>query len=215
MKKRYADMSGQRYGRLVAVEYADSDKDGNARWRCRCDCGGETISTRKNLKSGSSASCGCLRDERALAATTKHGMTKSPEYVAWKGMKVRCYRKSEPSYHRYGGRGITVCRRWREGEGSLSGFECFFADMGSRPSPEHSVDRYPDKDGNYEPRNCRWATPIDQGNNAGHNVVVEFRGRSQTLSQWARELGFPRHLPSQRLRRGWSVERTLTAPVIS
>lgn len=96
-----------------------------------------------------------------------HGMTNSPEYVSWMAMRNRCLNPRSEHYHRYGGRGIKVCYRW------ATSFENFFADMGPRPTPAHTLDRYPDNDGNYEPGNCRWATPSEQAFNRSTNVTVQ------------------------------------------
>lgn len=133
-------------------------------------------------------------------------MSRSPEYIIWQQMKKRCFNASNPAYHNYGGRGIVVCARWR------NDFAAFLDDMGKRPSEQHSLDRI-NNDGNYEPGNCRWATGKEQMNNCRINVFVEFNGKTQTLVQWARELGLPDYLPSARLRHGWTVERALTSPV--
>lgn len=165
------DMTGERFGRLVVVRRAETAHGGSF-WFCRCDCGRERKVYRGNLRRGFTQSCGCLRNERVGLANSKHGHCRvvlpnrqTSEYSSWCAMVQRCENPDNAAYNRYGGRGITVCRRWRQGEGGLSGFECFLADMGPRPTPSHSVDRYPDNDGGYQPNNCRWATKSQQALN--------------------------------------------------
>ena len=97
--------------------------------------------------------------ERVIEVSRTHGMTDSPEYNVWCLIKKRCHNPKSDDYPEYGGRGIIVCKRWRDS------FENFLADMGHRPSALHSIDRFPNNDGNYEPDNCRWATPKQQANN--------------------------------------------------
>ena len=157
------DLIGRRFERLIAIEIV-GEQYGSCLWRVRCDCGAEKIINGRNLRNGQTRSCGCL--SREIAATrqkekTKHGeaSSPSPEYVAWISMKTRCYNPKAAKYHLYGGRGITVCARWRES------FETFLADMGRRPTAQHSLDRYPDTNGNYEKDNCRWATASEQNSN--------------------------------------------------
>ena len=112
----------------------------------------------------------------------------------------RCLRPSKDSFPLYGGKGITVCDRWRT-------FENFLADMGERPNGA-SLDRI-DSAGNYEPANCRWASAVEQANNKRTNRIIEFNGRSQTIAQWARETGIAYECLYGRLLRGWSPERAL------
>src|SRR5262245_50975043 len=134
-----------------------------------------------------------------------HGR-RTPEYKSWDLMKSRCYNPHDRSYARYGGRGITVCKRWRYS------FANFLADMGPRPSPRHSLDRFPDQNGNYEPGNCRWATRKQQANNRHGNRLLTHEGLTLTTSQWSERLGMPRYLLYLRFRLGWSVAAALTTP---
>lgn len=109
-------------------------------------------------------------------------------------MIERCYTETADNFKYYGGRGIKVCDRW------LESFENFFADMGLKPSPKHSIDRFPDKKGNYEPSNCRWATQKEQANNTTRNVVYEYQGKSMNQSQWAEYLGVSREKISRHIK---------------
>jgi len=105
-------------------------------------------------------------------------------------MLARCTNPNRAAWKHYGGRGITVCDRWRHGEDGRSGFECFLSDMGPRPQGK-TLDRHPNKAGNYEPGNCRWATWIQQQNNRTDNVLITAVGRTQTRAEWCREIGWP------------------------
>ena len=114
-------------------------------------------------------------------------------------MLDRCYNPRNKRYTDYGGRGIKVCDRWRRS------FAAFISDMGFRPTSKHSLDRYPNNDGNYELANCRWATPQEQNDNQRRTILVN----GKPLSYWARETGLSKHTLDMRLRAGWSVERAL------
>jgi len=144
------------------------------------------------------------------AGPRKHGCShrgrETPEYRTWKDIKKRCYDTHCIGYHDYGARGINVCERWREN------FPAFLADMGQKPTPEHSIDRI-DNNGNYEPGNCRWATRKVQNRNKGNNRIIEFNGHAKSLAEWAEELGMNYMTLYNRLRLGWSVERAFTALV--
>jgi len=121
-------------------------------------------------------------------------------------MRERCANPRSRSYADYGGRGIGVCERWAK-------FENFLADMGERPSRAHSLDRFPNADGNYEPGNCRWATPTKQARNRRNNKVLAFGGKSMCIAEWAEVVGINRLTLQRRLRLGWSIESTLTTPL--
>jgi hypothetical protein len=199
MPKRL-DISGQRFGRLVAVEDAGALK-GQRLWRCQCDCGSEHVVRLRALMGGHTRSCGCLNLEKILARNTTHGLTHSPEYRVWAAMLNRCKNSTNREFHRYGGRGIAVCDRWRS-------FAAFIGDMGRKPSDENTLDRI-DNDGHYEPGNCRWATRTEQSRNTSQNHPFEIGGELKCFVDWCAQYGIPRQTVKSRLNRGLSIEQAL------
>lgn len=157
---RALELTGVRFGRYVVLRRTTITKRGNIKWLCRCDCGVIKEVQGGNLRSGNTISCGRYCKD----APMKHGHCRkrtsgnSPEYNSWANMKKRCSNHNDSEYHRYGGRGIMVCPRWRHD------FLAFLTDIGRKPSPKHSVDRI-DPDGNYSPENCKWSTPLEQSVN--------------------------------------------------
>lgn len=202
---RLTDRLGQRYGRLLVTERAPnkSETDTNARWKCLCDCGRETVQYGQDLKKGKVISCGCWNEEKRF----KHGLADTPVHRVWIGMRSRCNNPKTREYANYGGRGIKVCERW-------DSFENFVADMGIRPEG-YSIDRI-NNDGNYEPSNCRWATTTQQLNNRRVNRVLELNGERKTIGEWSAKLGIGWHTIRSRVDRyGWTIEKALTTPVKS
>ena len=160
----FINLVGQRFGRLTVITRAASKKRWKTSWECRCECGAFVTVSAMQLRQGETRSCGCLNRDAAAERQRTHGLSETPEYRVWGYIYTRCYNKSRADWPRYGGRGIMMCDRWRLGENGASGFECFLADMGKRPSPKHSIDRI-NNDGDYEPMNCRWATRSEQMRN--------------------------------------------------
>lgn len=133
-------------------------------------------------------------------------LSKTPEYSSWQQAKGRCFRENSPDYHRYGGRGITMCVRWRES------FEAFLSDMGQKPTPDHSLDRKDNND-DYRPGNCRWATRKEQQNNLRTSVIIAYNGELKTLKQWCEHLGLKYTLIYTRLfKLKWTTEKAFITP---
>jgi hypothetical protein len=171
----------------------------------QCDCGALTRVTLNNLRSGHTASCGCLRSEVGDKIAThgharKSGVNRT--YAIYRDMRTRCENPKYREFHLYGGRGITVCERWK------NGYEFFLADMGERPTGM-SLERKRVNEG-YSPDNCKWATDEEQANNKRNNVFIEFEGRRMTIAQWSRELGLKAGTVYFRHSKGWPPERILS-----
>ena len=147
-------------------------------------------------------SCGCYHREIFRKQITKHGLYHTPEYRVWAAMVQRCGNPKDAAYRHYGGRGITVCGRWKT-------FENFMTDMGCRPGPKMSLDGV-DSNGNYEPGNVRWATQKEQMRNTRVNHKITFKGETLTIAEWADRLCLPYNTLSERVRRGFSLEDAMS-----
>lgn len=162
MKKNYDDLTGMTFGRFKVLSKAGEDSHHRTLLNCLCSCGEKRVVERYNLRSGHSKSCGCQKRDKQNESHLTHGHSRksaiTSEYRIWLGMKMRCINPKVESFKYYGGRGIKVCDRW------IDSFENFFSDMGKRPTVKHSIDRI-NVNGNYEPSNCRWASPIEQRRN--------------------------------------------------
>jgi hypothetical protein len=185
----FVDITGLKFNRLTVLGRAGHVPSGGVCWRVRCDCGTEKSVMGQALKSGDTKSCGCYHVETATAQqkklatiVTTHGMSQSPEYKSWRCMIARCCYPSDKRYEEYSSRGITVCQEW------LDSFEAFFAHVGAKPSPKHTLDRI-DNDLGYFPGNVRWATHTQQNNNKRTTPMVKYRGRTMSLMDAYRESG--------------------------
>lgn len=193
---------GAKFNMLTIMALDHIKPYGTRMWLCKCDCGKTKVVADNALRGNLTKSCGCYR--KTGVSGTKHGMSKTRVYHIWQGMVQRCTDPNHISAEYYSEQGVKVCERWRK-------FENFFADMGEPPTEHHSIDRIK-SEGNYEPRNCRWATSTEQANNTKSNTVVTIDGVSKTASAWAREYGVSNHRVLWRLRHGWDPLDALTKP---
>ncbi len=197
--RKVKDITGKRYGRLMVLGFSHGEKNKPKYWLCRCDCGAEKAVAYSTLtnKMIPEPSCGCYKRERLPYAHRTHGESRrrTPEYTAWASMRQRCNDQGNKDFHRYGGRGISIDARWDD-------FAAFLADMGSRPSPKHSVDRI-DVNGPYSPDNCQWATERQQRMNKRNTVFIEIDGESRPLVDVCRERGVNYTVAWRRWRAGY------------
>lgn len=200
------DLTGRRFGRLLVVE-KHGHKGKAVAWLCKCDCGSEVIVRGKDLRSGATQSCGCIHREQLIERNTTHGLCGQRLYNIWGCMVQRCYNSNTPCYNLYGGRGITICDEWRRD------FRSFYDwAMTHGYKDDLTIDRI-DNDKGYSPDNCRWITAKEQGNNRSTNRYLDFNGERHTISEWGKLLGIDSETISSRLRRGWSIEKTLTEEI--
>lgn len=204
--KRHLNLSGQRFGRLVALERVGTAASGETLWLCRCDCGELSKVRISCLRGRTTVSCGC-------SVNVTHRLSKTPAYHVWHNMNQRCSDPEDPNYKNYGARGITVCERWQN-------VESFCADMG-QPPKGLSIERINNDKGYWcggcdecmksgRDRNCRWDTAINQNRNNRRNHLLTARGRTMTLIEWVIESGISKSTILNRLDRGWSEERAVT-----
>jgi hypothetical protein len=213
MPARIEIVPGERHGRLTIIGESESKISGNQLYRmvqCRCDCGKIGSIRLSSLRTGNTTSCGChaaeVAKQNGLNSKT-HGLSQHSLYDVWTGMKQRCYDQNHRRYHRYGGRGITVCEAW------YNNVESFYEwAMASGYQEGLEIDRIDNNQG-YSPDNCRWVTPKENQRNRSDNVVVEFKGRIACLIDHCEALDLTYSTVYQRINNyGWSTDLALSTP---
>lgn len=203
------DLTGKTFGRLTVIAKDPDSPPRKVYWFCKCACGNSHRVYGAELRNGSTKSCGCLKMENIRNLGLTHGQASSGDftgaYKSWAKMRYRILDKNCINYANYGGRGIKIDPEW-------DSFEAFFRDMGPRPKGG-SIERI-DSNGNYEKSNCRWANNYEQANNKSNNVIVEWRGKTKTVGQWATIQGIPRDVLYKRIHcHKWPIEKAMTQPV--
>lgn len=203
---KFIDLTGQRFGKLVVIERAGT-QNGHILWKCKCDCGNEIVTLMNSLRGGNTISCGCFRREKMREKLQTHKMYGCKLYVKWQSMIRRCENPNEKAYKYYGGRGISVCKEWR------NDFMTFYNWAISNGYEEHlTIDRI-DVNGNYEPSNCRWATWQEQQNNKRSNRNYNVFGEVLNLAQISKKYNISWNLLAKRLKKGLDIETAITLPI--
>lgn len=203
VNEKRINLIGKNFGNLVVIKEAKK-KDNHRRWICKCGCGKYTIKNQESLTRGQSYSCGCLYHKG------KHHKRNTRLYTIWDSMKQRCGNPNNSHFYNYGGRGITVCDEWNN---SKDGFENFYNwSIKNGYKDSLTLDRI-DVNGNYEPRNCRWITNHEQQFNKRTSRMLTLNGKTQCVTQWAKELNIKESTIRTRLYNGWDDEKALTTPV--
>lgn len=176
---------------------------------CQCDCGNVVCIRRDYVKNKGTKSCGCSKSASGKYPK-RTTLSRGNLYSTWCKMRDRCRNVNHHAYATYGGAGVSVCTAW---DNLVDGYTNFAAYMGPRPSPKHSIDRYPNRNGNYEPGNVRWATRTEQNRNRRSCRMLTYNGKTQCLMAWCEEYQLAYTVVCNRLNRGWTVEKALTTPI--
>lgn len=197
--------SGDVIGRYLILN--EAERRGSKRYYlCKCECGNEKEVRMDSLRNGKAISCGCYNKEMSIKANTKHGMYKTRIYRIWHGMKSRCLNYNNDSYKNYGGRGISICSEWMD----FSAFKKWSIINGYKDFL--TIERV-NVNGNYNPQNCTWISMEEQRRNTTVTKNISYDGKTLTLRQWAKEMNMCNSTLSRRLKKGWSVEKSLTTPL--
>ena len=209
-KSHPESLSGMRFGRLLAIKKTRENYKSDY-WLCKCDCGAEKEIRCDALLNGRTKSCGCFLRESAKERATKHGLNKSKIYGVFYAMHHRCENTKDVAYKYYGGRGISVCDEWSYG----GGFEKFYKWAVENGYKEGlTIDRI-NTDGNYEPKNCKWATRKEQQQNLRRNVKVLCDGETMTLAQASEKYGIPARTIYIRIKQGWNDDDAVKTEINS
>jgi hypothetical protein len=212
-RRTILDLTGRTFGRLTVLSVGEH-QDNRPACFCRCECGKHVVVQRKKLVAGHTQSCGCLQRQRQkensqkmITSKTTHGLSRTKEWRAWMGIKIRTKYVNPRNHERYLGRGIRMAPEWQDD------FEAFLAHIGPAPSDSHSVDRI-DNDGHYEPGNVKWSTTSQQGRNKSDNIKIVWNGVERLLIEVTQELGLPYQTIWYRIKRaGWTAEQAITQSI--
>lgn len=211
MGAKFIDLTGQEFGRLVALYPTTLNKSGNMQWKCKCKCGNEITVDNQSLKRGYTKSCGCLAKEVCVFIHTKHKMYKTRLNSVWNSMKQRCNNSKNSQYYNYGGRGIKVCPEWNDKNNGFVNFYNWAIKNGYKEGL--SIDRI-NNNGNYEPNNCRWTTIQEQSNNRRTNRYITYNKETHTIAEWSKIVNINRYTLYDRINKSnMSIEKALTKKV--
>lgn len=206
----YNEIPKMKFGRLKPIRMTRFG-NGRTKWLCECDCGKEIEVTQKNLTTGNTTSCGCLR--KINSGTRTHGLSKTRLYKVFEGMKKRCYDEKEPTYKYYGAKGITICSEWLEDFKKFYEWAVFQGYDESLPRGQQTIDRI-DVNGNYSPKNCRLITIAEQQRNKGNLEKYKYKGEEHLLCEWAEIFNIDfNFLRSRVCEHGWSIEEAINEPL--
>lgn len=184
--QKFKDLRNMTFGRLTVLNENPLVKNKQTYWKCKCECGNEKYISARHLKDNTIRSCGCLRQEfynRGIKNNKKHICKNKRLAKILNHMKQRCYNVNAPNYKNYGGRGIKICDEWLENNQNFYDWS-----IKNGYSDDLSIDRI-NVNGNYEPNNCRWATPKQQANNRRNSVIVKLLNQNKTVAEWADYFG--------------------------
>ena len=210
--RKFVDLTGKKFGRLIVVREDGYNKHMNRKWLCQCECGNYCSLTTSTLNSGHTQSCGCLHKDLLRERLTTHGGTHDKLYNTWWDMKRRCEKSYDKNYDIYGGQGIKVCDEWHD----YGVFRKWALEHGydeTAPFGECTIDRI-NVLGNYEPSNCRWISMEEQRYNCRNTLHVEYNGEKYTLLQLSTMCGIPAGILRGRIRNNWTVERSMNTPYV-
>jgi hypothetical protein len=199
------DMTTKKYGRLSAIRQIPNPKQTGALWEFECDCGNIKVIKSQAVRLGLVVSCGCYSKELLIKNLTTHNCSRHPNFKTWQSMISRCTKETDKDYPSYGGRGIKVCDDWLDPNK-------FIADMGLKPTKKHTLDRI-DNNGNYEPKNCRWASPLEQSHNKRNNRNLTAYGETLCMAEFSRKYNIPQTTIMRRLAKGMTAEQIIETPI--
>lgn len=200
---KYKDITGEKFGKLTAISYNGSTKDGRAKWLCICECGNKTTVLASSLRSGNTTSCGCILKSKIK----RHGMSGTKIYKVWLSIKTRCNNQRSNRYEYYGGKGITHDQRWET-------FENFYTDMNEGYKKGLTLDRIDSNQG-YSKLNCRWVDYTVQNNNKSDNILLYYNGKYISIEEVSALTGLLPTTIYNRKRRGWPDNRIITTPTMT